>query len=808
MTSKLHDSLPAAPRVIIRTTSYPPGWPGHGQSRADAASHPHADAAAHPDAAGAAEPHAGAAAQPNLAAAAESRAAVRAAAVAATMAVTLALSAGPAAGAAPAPQGASNASFEAAVQAVERLPQAAPLQMPDLSRRARIRDTALAPDGRQLAWIEADGPNLAIKVMPLPVGASASAPASAPAAAARQLAQFQGRAALAWSHDGTILFVDSGDALTAIDSATGTATRIADLAPQKKRTFVMADPVRPHAALITDTAAATQTITRVTPATGTAGATGSSSPAIPALASAGTVTGSATATAAAASSASAGASTGPAAASAATSETIYSGRPLDEFLLAPDGSLAFALWSAPDGAQVVARRSSTEWKELTRCPQFEPCTLVAATPDGQHLQLLATIDGNRKGLVDIDSATAQRRAVFDDPDAIADTLDVTLNPATGQPLLARLAAPTRHVAAIASAEQTTAADLARRFKDSNIAVQASAGPLLIEEYGPRQPQPRYWLYDRTTHGVTEVLGQVRAAGQPLAAEQLAPTLPVSWRARDGATIHGYLTLPPGRKAAEVPLLTMAHGGPWARMDYGFSSLAQLVASRGVAVFIPNFRASTGHGSAYMRAPGARFGNGPAQTDIIDGVRWLQAQGIGDPKRLAIMGDSFGGYAVLLALTQEPELFQFGMAMSAPTDFAQVARALAQQVPVEAARMRYVGLDTTDTAAMDAIAADAPARHAAQVKRPLYLIAGGKDDKVDAQATRAYAAALQEKNGNSVTLLLDPEEGHFPRKPIAREGYVYALETLLHRHFGTAAPAAPSPALAAYLQQNTLPCCGK
>ncbi|TFW17825.1 S9 family peptidase [Massilia arenosa] len=730
------------------------------------------------------------------------------------MAVTLALSAGSAAGAVPAPQGASNASFKTAVHAVERLPQAAPLQMQDLSRRARIRDTALAPDGRQLAWIEADGPNLAIKVMPLPVSAkaSASAPAStaasAPATAARQLAQFQGRAALAWSHDGTILFVDSGDALTAIDSATGTATRIADLAPQKKRTFAMADPVRPHAALITDTAAATQTITRVTPATGTAGAPRSSSPAIPAQASPGTVTGSATANAAAASSASAGASTGPAVASAATSETIYSGRPLDEFLLAPDGSVAFALWSDPDGAQVVARRAGTEWKELTRCPQFEPCTLVAASPDGGHLQLLATIDRNRKGLVDLDTASAQRRTVFDDPDAIADTLDVTLSLETGMPLLARLAAPTRHVAAIAPAEQTTAAELARRFKDSNIAVQASAGPLLIEEYGPRQPQPKYWLYDRTSHGVTEVLGQVRAAGQPLGAEQLAPTLAVSWRARDGATIHGYLTLPPGRMVSKVPLLTMAHGGPWARMEYGFSSLAQLVASRGVAVFMPNFRASTGHGSAYMRAPGARFGNGPAQTDIIDGVRWLQAQGIGDPKRLAIMGDSFGGYAVLLALTQEPELFQFGMAMSAPTDFAQVARALAQQVPVEAARMRYLGLDTTDTAAMDAIAADAPARHAAQVKRPLYLIAGGKDDKVDAQATRAYAAALQEKNGNSVTLLLDPEEGHFPRKPIAREAYVHALETLLHRHFGTAAPAAPSPALAAYLQQNTLPCCGK
>jgi dipeptidyl aminopeptidase/acylaminoacyl peptidase len=138
-------------------------------------------------------------------------------------------------------------------------------------------------------------------------------------------------------------------------------------------------------------------------------------------------------------------------------------------------------------------------------------------------------------------------------------------------------------------------------------------------------------------------------------------------------VHGFLTLPPGRAAATLPLLTLVHGGPWSHLDADYSALVQLLANRGYAVFQPNFRASTGYGERYMLAPGADFGNGRVQADIIDGVRWLLAQGVGDARRMGIIGASFGGYSTLLALSHTPDLFQVGIALQPPTDFVRGLR---------------------------------------------------------------------------------------------------------------------------------------
>ena len=247
-----------------------------------------------------------------------------------------------------------------------------------------------------------------------------------------------------------------------------------------------------------------------------------------------------------------------------------------------------------------------------------------------------------------------------------------------------------------------------------------------------------------------------------------------------------------------------HGGPWDRLDGDYNPLVQLLVNRGYAVFMPNFRASTGHGEIYTKAPKSDFGNGRVQADITDGVRWLLANGVGDKNRLGIFGDSFGGYSTLLALTHTPGIFKFGMAMAPPTDFLRtltktVATPAQGTEPPMSVTFSEAGIDMADAAAMKRIGDAAPAANANKLMRPLLVLAGGKDQLVDVAGVTDYVARLQGLH-KPVSLLLDPDEGHNPRKRLFKQAYGYLLQRMGHEHLGGPAPAAPSAELSAYLKQ--------
>ncbi|HEY5799509.1 MAG TPA: prolyl oligopeptidase family serine peptidase, partial [Burkholderiaceae bacterium] len=265
-------------------------------------------------------------------------------------------------------------------------------------------------------------------------------------------------------------------------------------------------------------------------------------------------------------------------------------------------------------------------------------------------------------------------------------------------------------------------------------------------------------------------------------------------------VHGYLTLPPGRDARTVPLVAIPHAGPWAHIDTAYSSLDQMLANRGYAVFQPNFRGSTGYGFKYLSAPGNDFAR--ATQDLTDGVRWLLANGVGDAKRVGLFGNSFGGYAVLMAMTHAPELYRFGLAMVPPTDFAQTLRGVAasdQQMgdvpfPVYLAQVG-IAADKLQT-----LAQSAPLAHTGKLRGPLAIVAGGKDDKVPLASVTDYVARLQARN-HPVTLLVDADEGHNPRKPVSRTAVMYLLDRMLELHLGGAATPAADASLAKYLEQT-------
>ncbi len=628
------------------------------------------------------------------------------------------------------------------------LPAAPRIDDDVFSRRSRLREVKLSPDGAWIAFLESNDKSASLNLLNVATQEK------------KQLLAELGRAQLSWSADSQALFIDTGDGLSLLRVADGDSVRIAAFERKLQQQFVRVDPSRPQQALVDEFDADAQRyrLARV-------GADGAR-------------------------------------------EVLYEGpKRLQGFLQGRKGEISFIAWLADDYRQQVARRDNGKWVNVTQCQRMRPCELVRASDDGKMLDMLLASGGDRKSLVEIKLPSGNQRLLHADPLALADLDRVELSPRTGAPLFAVYQAPRRRSVGLTPAARQAAADIDRRFPEASISIDAGedAREWLLTERGARLPQERFWLYDRKLRTVRPILQQERALGAPLPEQQLARKIALHYRASDGALVHGYLSLPPGKDASRLPLLTMVHGGPWAAFDPGYHTLVQLLVNRGNAVFQPNPRSSTGYGEQYTRAPKGEYGNGRVQADIVDGVRWLVANGVGDAHRLAIMGDSFGGYSTLLALTHTPELFQFGMALSPPPDFGRTMRQAAAgparpgEVPLGVQVTDY-GIDLDDAALMKRISDTSPAANTGKVGKPLLIIAGGKDQMVEIAAVTDYVARLQGA-GKPVSLLVDADEGHNPRKPIVRQAYVYLLQRMLHRHLGGPAVAAPSVELATYLAQT-------
>ncbi|MGU3842646.1 alpha/beta hydrolase family protein, partial [Vibrio diabolicus] len=168
-------------------------------------------------------------------------------------------------------------------------------------------------------------------------------------------------------------------------------------------------------------------------------------------------------------------------------------------------------------------------------------------------------------------------------------------------------------------------------------------------------RPNYYFYDRKADKL-EKLAENAPWHKP---EHMAKMTPIQYTARDGETIHGYLTLPKGREAKDLPLLVLPHGGPWARDHWGFQPEVQLFANRGIAVLQMNFRGSTGYGREFWEKSFKQWGQS-MQDDITDGVKWATEQGYAQDGNVCIYGASYGGYATLAGVTFTPDLYKCGI----------------------------------------------------------------------------------------------------------------------------------------------------
>jgi dipeptidyl aminopeptidase/acylaminoacyl peptidase len=255
--------------------------------------------------------------------------------------------------------------------------------------------------------------------------------------------------------------------------------------------------------------------------------------------------------------------------------------------------------------------------------------------------------------------------------------------------------------------------------------------------------------------------------------------PISFKSRDGLTVHGYLTTPAGVPARNLPAVLLVHGGPWARDTWGYSSLHQWLANRGYAVLAVNFRGSTGYGKKFLNA-GNKEWAGKMHDDLIDGVNWLVGQGIADPKKVAIMGGSYGGYATLVGLTFTPEVFACGVDIVGPSNIITLLKSIPPYwAPAKAMFAKRVGDMEKEE---EFLKSRSPLFHVDKIKAPLLIGQGANDPRVkQAESDQIYEAL--KKAGKPVEYVIYTDEGHGFKRPENSQHFFAKAEEFLAKYLG-------------------------
>jgi dipeptidyl aminopeptidase/acylaminoacyl peptidase len=260
----------------------------------------------------------------------------------------------------------------------------------------------------------------------------------------------------------------------------------------------------------------------------------------------------------------------------------------------------------------------------------------------------------------------------------------------------------------------------------------------------------YYFYDRS-------VGKLSRLATPYEALKdlpLAPVKYVSYRARDGLQIPAYLTMPIGREPEQLPLVLLPHGGPHARDRWQYDYWVQFLANRGYVVLQPNFRGSAGYGKEFLAKGFGQWGAG-MQDDLTDAVKWLVADGTVDPKRICIMGASYGGYAALMGAIRTPDLFRCAISWAGVTDLNDMMRHDRNQLLP--ARYRNWRNRVRGEAEVD-LRSVSPVHRAAEVGVPVLLMHGTSDDNVPYRQAQAFTKAMK-KAGKPLEFIEFPDVGH-------------------------------------------------
>lgn len=283
----------------------------------------------------------------------------------------------------------------------------------------------------------------------------------------------------------------------------------------------------------------------------------------------------------------------------------------------------------------------------------------------------------------------------------------------------------------------------------------------------------YHIYDKSTDSITKI----NDVSPWINEEQMSEMKPVTFTSRDGLKLNGYLTLPKGKEPKDLPVVLNPHGGPWARDYWGFNPEVQFLASRGYAVLQINFRGSVGYGREFWKSSFKQWGR-KMQDDLTDGVKWLEEQGIADPRRVAIYGGSYGGYAVLAGLAFTPDVYACGVDYVGVSNLFTFMKSIPPYwQPFLEMMYEMVGNPETDKQLLEDAS---PVFHVDKIKAPLFIAQGRMDPRVNVNESDQVVEALK-KRGIDVPYMVKDNEGHGFHNEENRFDFYEAMEKFLTKH---------------------------
>ncbi len=443
-----------------------------------------------------------------------------------------------------------------------------------------------------------------------------------------------------------------------------------------------------------------------------------------------------------------------------------------------DGQLKVraALLATDDGGHDLLVRETPDqpWKKLRHWEFEEQGSPMSFSEDGKTLYVIATHDANAARLLAIDLGTGKETVVAEDPEY--DVGGAMIHPTKYTIQAVSFNRDKVEWKVLDPGIQADFDALAKvRSGQLNVGSRDLQDKVWLVSYVTDDGPVYYYAYDRSSKKA-----ELMFSHQPKLEDlKLASMKPVSYKARDGLTIHGYLTVPVGVEPKNLPTVLYVHGGPWGRDAWGFNPTVQWLANRGYAVLQPNFRGSTGYGKKFLNA-GNKEWAGKMHDDLIDGVNWIVKQGVADPKKVAIMGGSYGGYATLVGLTFTPEVFACGVDIVGPSNIITLLRSIPPYwTPGIAMFNKRVGHPEQDA---DFLKSRSPLFLADKITKPLLIGQGANDPRVK-QAESDQIVEAMRKAKRPVEYVVYTDEGHGFARPENRLHFYAKTEEFLAKYLG-------------------------
>jgi dipeptidyl aminopeptidase/acylaminoacyl peptidase len=465
-----------------------------------------------------------------------------------------------------------------------------------------------------------------------------------------------------------------------------------------------------------------------------------------------------------------------------------------------DGTLRLATRTLDNGDTEVLKVEKDAFQTVYTCDVFETCEPQRFHKDGKRVYMETNKgDVDLTRLVLFDPETRQEELVESDPMNRVDFGSAHFAEATDELVATTYQDERTRVYFRDPAWKADYDWLKSKFPGKDVDLMSGTADdqvLLVvarSDVDPGQVQ----LFDRRT----KTLVPQYAARERIPREHMAEMKPVRYPSSDGLEIPAFLTLPKGVPPENLPAVLLPHGGPWARDAWGFENLAQFLANRGYAVLQPNFRGSTGYGKKYLNAGNKQWGD-KMQDDVTWGAKYLVAEGIADPKRIGIMGGSYGGYATLAGVAFTPDVYAAAVDIVGPSNLIT----LLDSIPPywEAARLVFYNRmgDPRTPEGKAQLVRQSPLSSAQRIKTPLLVAQGANDPRVKKAEAEQIVIALRDR-GFPVEYILAPDEGHGFARPVNSMALWAASEKFFAKHLGGRFQEGGTPEVMARLKEITV-----